>query len=106
MPRVDKKFARGRGRQSWKNEMGDRLTTLRAGGLHDQHDTARADMFVDVSPYISLAGIDADRLYSRAGPTMIDQHAIARTRGKHLRGPPMQRQRQHLIAGSHRKRTD
>jgi len=100
---MKKKFTRGRGRQSWKREMGDRLTTLRAGALHDQHDTARSDMFVDVSPYVSLSGIDADRLYSRAAATHLDEHAIARTRGKKLRTPPTQRQREHPLAGSHKK---
>jgi hypothetical protein len=91
-------YRRGQGKHNV-----ERWSTFRCGPLHDQRDSARADLFVDVNPYVSLAGIDADRLYSRAAATHIDQHAIARTRGKTLRTPPMARQREHMIAGSHKK---
>jgi hypothetical protein len=91
-----------RGRQGRDSHHVDRWTTLRAGPLHNQRDPARADMFVDVSPYVSIAGIDANRLYSRAGATHLDQHAIARTRGRILRGGGPDRQREHMIAGSHK----
>jgi hypothetical protein len=79
----------------------DKWTTFRPGPLHEQSDPARADQYVDVFPYASLAGIDANRLYSRAGPTHIDMHAKARTRGVTLRAPGPDRSREHLIAGSH-----
>jgi hypothetical protein len=35
----------------------DRLTTYRAGSVGSQDDRARTEMFVDCSPYFSLAGM-------------------------------------------------
>ena len=78
-------------------------TTFRPGALHDQGTAAQADMFVDVSPYLSLAGANHERMTSRRASTHIDEHAIARTRGKHLREPMHHRRRQHVVTKGHHK---
>jgi len=63
-----------------------RLTTLRAGPLGDNGAGAAADTFVDVYPYVSLRGMNADRSYDRRGNVMAahDESKIQkRTGGKH-----------------------
>jgi len=39
----------------------NKLTTLRAGDMAKQHDSARDDMFIDPSPYFSLRGLGLHR---------------------------------------------
>jgi hypothetical protein len=63
-----------------------RLTVIRPGGIGDTGASkAVADMFVDVSPYLSMRGVDIHREYDRRGNVMKvhdESHIQRRTRGR------------------------
>jgi hypothetical protein len=63
-----------------------RLTALRAGDKFGESSASSrmADTFVDVFPYLSLKGLDINRLYDRRGNVMSsadESHIQRRTNG-------------------------
>ena len=79
----------GKLRQVRRESTAARLTVLRPGPIGDTGAGKRmADAFVDVFPYVSLAGIDPDRDRQPLGDVMgamDESHIHSRTRGKHAR---------------------
>jgi hypothetical protein len=63
-----------------------RLTVIRPGPIGDTGASAKvADMFIDVTPYVSMLGINIHREYDRRGNTMKahdESHVQRRTRGR------------------------
>ena len=62
-----------------------RLTPARPGPIGDTGMRSAADMYVDPSPFVSLKGIDPDRMRDPRGNVMRahdESHIQSRTRGR------------------------